>query len=156
MWLLLLLSAFAEDRKTEVAWRKPFGIGAHLGVPFSFTAKWWIDEKSGVAAHVGFYFANYFEGRVQYERWLVELADWPFGDFGLYVDGGLTTRAWLNPIWRGTAQIGPHAGVGVDLRFKDYPVEVYAEVNGQVLLLSSPPGGPLVGIAAGPGARYYF
>ena len=160
--LVLLSSLAVAAPRTEVGAGKNFGIGVEVGTYYSFTGKYFFSDNSGVAFSVGGNPAGFghTDGRVQYEGRVVEFADWAFADFGLYWNVGIASRIWLDSSIASSVQLGPTAGAGVELRFKDVPAAVYAETDLRVWLLGPTTGeyeginqfglSPLVG------GRWYF
>ncbi len=153
---LLLLTTLSTAQATEVGNGKNFGIGAGVGLPFTFTGKAWFSDQHALAFHVGMRFNAYLGGRVQYEGRVVEFADWPFADFGLYWDAGVFTRSWI--FWAGSnnLQLGPTGGVGVELRFKDVPAAVYVESDLQMNVMGHDGDLGWMSFEGGAGGRWYF
>ncbi len=161
--LVLLSSLAVAGPRTEVGAGKNFGIGVELGFPNSFTGKYFFGDNAGVAFHVGGSMVGlgaYSDNRVQYEGRVVEFGDWSFADLGGYWNAGVAMRLWVGNGWAEPLQLGPSGGFGAEMRFKDVPAAVYAELDARLYLV-----GPDTGTYAGVrqfggtstvGGRWYF
>ncbi len=103
------------------------GIGAQLGYPLAFTAKKWLDEDTGLTAYVGVraWGVMQIHARINYEKdfWT---PPWEFGfaSQDVFWLAGVGFDAWL---WSGYSEFSPGVGggIGYQLKFNDFPAEVY-------------------------------
>jgi hypothetical protein len=150
--LLSMLLALSTAQATEVGHSKTFGLGLQAGVPATFTGKYWVNDKGGVAFHIGAFSGLYLDGRIQVEQRFYDLGDWSFAHLGLYWDAGVITRLWTTT--SGGVSLGPTGGVGAEMRFHTVPAAVFAETNFQYYLLDA--GTLSVAYTSGAGGRWYF
>lgn len=153
----LLMMAAPEAQAEEVNAAGNFGIGVQAGSPLTFTGKYYMSEGTGVGFHVGG-FIGYAHARVQFEKEFVEFADWDFARFPMYwciggnFDGYFASR-WFWP--------GVQGGVGVELQFHDFPLQVFVETTPAIKIpMGAFDSGYIWGAwldwYGGAGVRYYF
>jgi hypothetical protein len=155
--MLMLLSALATEpahaAKTQVGTKKKLGVGVSGGIPNSFTMKYYLKPKSGIAVHVGL---SLFWGsalRVQYEQDFWNIGNWAWGK--LDMDFNVGVMSWMS-LSNFSLLPGAGGGVGVHLRFKDVPAEVFIDNAVYVYptaFLNNTRGLSYVG---GAGGRWYF
>ncbi|MBU0554046.1 hypothetical protein KKF91_06425 [Myxococcota bacterium] len=152
MTRLILLLALMAPLTAEA--KGAFGLGLELGSPSSFTGKYLFNPDQGVAFHVGAYLHDHYQHlRVQYEQRFVDFAKWRWGDLGMYFDVGGAVIAWDSH-----NATGPCGGVGVDMRFRKFPLIVFAELNARLYLVGDLKEHHVDGLGFydGVGARWYF
>lgn len=152
---LLMLANAPTAEASDIGTDKKFGIGAHLGSSATITGKYYLSEKNGLAFHVGTWYFWSIHARVQFESEFVEFADWDFGRLDMYWNAGVSFNQGF--FYAGT-DIGVGGGVGVELQFHNFPLQVFIEAD-----LHIQPTGFIPGFGyswysyyAGPGARWYF
>ncbi|MES2641586.1 MAG: hypothetical protein V4850_18995 [Myxococcota bacterium] len=159
MLLALALSSVVEA--SDVATTKKFGIGVASG-PFaiSATGKFYLSEKSGIAAYLGSS-GIYHGARVNFESEFVEFGDWDFGRLDMYWDAGVDVGLWTYFGYTG-AQIGVGGGVGIELQFNKVPASVFVDVGLGVYPLNlcsgygAYAGFCLISPRGAAGGRWYF
>jgi hypothetical protein len=137
-WLIAPAGAQEEPQQ--------LGVGAYIGVPFGFTAKYLIDRRNAADFAVGIQGGNldfhadvltHFRGFPQQP---------PVGKLAPYLGAGFKIEG------QGQILFGIRFVGGAAYLIKDTPLEAFAEIA-PVLRLSPSEGGNLDG---GVGLRYYF
>jgi hypothetical protein len=148
---LLLASQLTTADATDVGRNNKFGLGLTVGLPSAVTGKYWLNEKSGITGYVGTSVGLAYGLRVQYDMEFVELTDLEWSRMALHwFAGGQTFIAG------DLLLLGGVGGVGFDMQFHDFPLEVFAEAGAVVGPRGNGAGGVFVGGAGVTGARWYF
>ena len=154
--VLALALALHPAHATEVGNGKDFGIGVALGVGAAFTGKWWFGPHNGFAFHVGSGYGNWVGGQVQWEGDIVQFVDWPFANFNMYWDAGITSYMWTWSHNEGLT-VGGTGGIGVDLRFHKVPAAVFLETDAHVMPIALGDAEPVwFDVYGVTGGRWYF
>ncbi len=126
--LALALLVAPSHADTEVGTTRKLGIGASVGNGIIGGAgKYWFKPNLGVTGYLGT--AGVLQQlRVNFEMDIFTVRDTDFGRFDLYWLVGMDAGVWL---WPGFAspKIGFGAGLGVDLKFKDSPIDAFVDVG---------------------------
>lgn len=113
---------------TEVGTARKFGLGAATGNGYlSAAGKYWFKPNLGVS----FYLGNgglLQQVRGNFEMDLFTVRDTEFGKFDLYWLAGLDAGMWLYPGFV-SGKLGFGAGLGVDLKFHDWPLDAFVDVG---------------------------
>lgn len=128
MTTLLFLLLLPSARATDIATAKQIGIGAELGNGIiGVTGKYWFSPTVGVSAGVG-NFGQLQQLRLNFEMDIFPVRETTFGRFDLFWLAGADIGMWLKP---GIAvpRIGFGAGIGLDLKLHDEPIELFAHVG---------------------------
>ncbi len=153
--LLLALLAPAQAA-SEVGTARQLGVGASFGNGIIGVAgKYWFNPTIGVSGYVG----NAIELqqlRANFEMDIFTVRDTEFGRFDLYWLAGVDAGFWAKPGFV-AGKLGGGAGLGVDLKLHDLPLDIFLDVGlgvyafdfcGAAACLLQPRGDL--------GARYYF
>lgn len=156
--LTALLLATSLAHATDVGTTRRLGLGLNLGWPEEITGKYWLDEQSGVAVGVGAFAFRWFAVRAQYERDLMDLAQWDWGLADVYWDVGVRFDAYPGYYYSGGGVgVGPYGGVAGRIRFHEVPVEGFVGPDvgfGFITYTQIDPVRFWINVNAG--ARYYF
>ena len=124
----LVLTATHALAATEVGTVRKLGVGAEFGNGIlGVTGKYWFSPTVGVSASVG-NAVLLQQLRVDFNQDLFTVRDTDFGRFDLYWLAGIDTGIWLEPGFV-KGKFGLGAGLGVDLKFHDYPLDAFADVG---------------------------
>ncbi len=157
MLLTVLFASLAHA--TEVGTERKVGVGGEVGNGIlGLTGKYWFSPTVGVSAGLG-NFGTLQQLRLDFEMDIFTVRDEGFGRFDLFWLAGIDTGVYVLP-GLASARFGFGAGVGLDLKFHDAPVDAfvhaglgvfpveYCKTTTSLTCLLAPRGGV--------GARYYF
>ncbi len=126
--LALALVIDSAHATTEVGTVRKLGIGAASGNGFiSATGKYWFKPNLGVTAYVG-NGGLLQQFRANFEMDLFTVRDTDFGRFDMYWLAGIDAGVWLFPGFA-SGKVGFGAGLGVDLKFHDSPLDAFVDVG---------------------------
>lgn len=152
MLLTALATAPAMAGKTEVGTNKKVGIGATVGSPHAFTAKWYLNPNAGIALFVGVRPLWGGAVRVSYQQDFWNIGNWSWGKLDMGWQAGVIAWGGLgNPLLPGAG-----GGVGAHLRFKSVPAEVFVDHAAYVYPTGFWSDARGVGYVGSLGGRWYF
>jgi hypothetical protein len=120
--------------------------------------KYWLKPNIGASAYLG-NFGILQQFRANFEMDIFPVRDTEFGRFDLYWLAGIDAGVWL-PAGVAIGKFGVGAGVGVDLKFHDDPVDAFLDVGLGYFPVDYCTAKTALPCLLGPrmdlGARYYF
>ena len=126
--LALLRSTSAAPATTEVGTIRKLGLGGSIGNGWlSAAGKYWFTPGTGVSGYVGTG-GILQQVRANFEMDLFTVRDSDFGRFDMYWLLGVDTGVWLYPGFA-SPKLGFGAGLGVDLKLHDTPLDVFVDVG---------------------------
>lgn len=153
--LLALLPAVAHAQ-TEVGTARKLGVGGAFGNGIIGAAgKYWFSPTVGISGYIG----NAIELqqlRANFEMDIFTVRDTEFGRFDLYWLAGVDAGFWAMPGFV-AGKFGGGAGLGVNLKVHDAPVDIFLDVGLGVYAFDfCGAASCLLQPRADLGARYYF
>lgn len=157
--MLLTVLAATLAHATEVGTDRKLGLGGEVGNGIiGVTGKYWFSPTVGVSAGLG-NFGTLQQLRVNFEMDIFTVRDEPFGRFDLFWLAGIDTGLYLQS-GLVLPRFGTGAGVGLDLKLHDSPIDAFVHVGMGVFPVeyctTSSSLTCLLAPRGGLGGRYYF
>ncbi|MCG6909781.1 MAG: hypothetical protein LJE94_06605 [Deltaproteobacteria bacterium] len=145
--ILVIVSLAANVSAME---RKKIGVGVIIGQPTGITAKYMLDDDSGIDAGAGWETShdNYFHIYGDYLFHLYDVIEVPKGKLPIYFGGGVR---WVHRENKDD-KLGIRIPGGVEYIFEDLPLAAFLEL---VPVLNLSPDTDL-DVEAGTGIRFFF